>query len=69
MISAPLFVVLLLVAVMFVKNNAVDAGGVFLGVLLGLSLASTSVGGPMLAGLTAISSGLVDILGSLGNFQ
>lgn len=59
MVTAPLFVVLLLITVVCVKGKVAKGGSVVLGVLLGLTLASTALGTPILDGLTAASNGIV----------
>lgn len=51
MVTAPLFIVLLVSAIVAVKYGNVKPGAMFLGVLLGLSLASTSFGPPILSAL------------------
>lgn len=66
MVTAPLFVVLLFVTALCVKGKIAKAGSVILGVLLGLTLAATTIGPPILNGLTAASTGLVDAFTSLG---
>lgn len=67
MISAPLFVILLVAAFIATKYGSVRPGGMFLGVLLGLSLASTSFGPPILAalqdGLSMAISGASSVAG------
>lgn len=65
MLTAPLFVVVLLLTAVCIGGKLAEVGSVFLGVLLGLTLASTSIGAPILQALTAASSGLVDALSSL----
>lgn len=66
MITAPLFVVLLLLTGLCIKGKIAQTGSVILGVLLGLTLAATTIGPPILSGLTAASTGLFDALTSLG---
>lgn len=51
MVTAPLFVLVAFVAYICLKTKAVAAGGLVLGVLLGLTLASTGLGGPIIDGL------------------
>jgi hypothetical protein len=60
MVTAPLFVVLLLVTVLCVKGGLVKTGAVLLGVLLGLTLATTEIGPPIMNGLTAATSAVTD---------
>ncbi|MGL4177522.1 MAG: hypothetical protein ACRCSN_15760 [Dermatophilaceae bacterium] len=69
LVTAPLFVVLLLVTVFCVVGRSAEVGSVVLGVLLGLTLASTPVGEPILDGLTTAVSWLVDTVGSLAGQQ
>lgn len=66
MISTPLFVVVLLITLIALKGRAAGPGSTMLGLVLGLSLASTSLGKPVLAAVTQISQGLVTALSSLG---
>ena len=69
MVSAPLFVLVLYVTVVCVKAKAAGGGSVALGVLLGLSLASTSLGAPIQQALTSMSSALIAAVSSLGGAQ
>ena len=67
MINAPLFLVLVFIIVVCIKGKAASAGSVALGTLLGLTLAGTAVGPPILHGLTSASSALVSgLTSSLG---
>jgi hypothetical protein len=67
MISAPLFIVLLVAAFVAVKYGNVKPTAMFLGVVLGLSLASTSFGPPLLGaiqdGLSMAISGASSVAG------
>lgn len=65
MVNAPLFVFLLIITVICLKTRAARTGSVTLGLLLGFTLASTSLGAPILSALTAVSTGLIDALGAL----
>jgi hypothetical protein len=58
----PLFLVLLLVAIVAVKYGALKPGAIVLGVLLGLTMASTSLGPPIRQGLNQFSETLVSTL-------
>lgn len=69
MVTAPLFVILLVITLVCLKGKVAKAGSVTLGVLLGLTLASTALGQPVLQALTAASTGLVNSLASLGGGQ
>lgn len=66
MITFPLFLLLALLAVILLKTKAVKGGALVLGVLLGLSLASTSFGPPILAALTSMCTAVVQGLSSVG---
>jgi hypothetical protein len=59
MVTAPLFIVLLIAAFIAVKYTATKPGGLFLGVLVGLSLSSTSFGPPI---LTALQNGMTMVI-------
>jgi hypothetical protein len=60
MVTAPLFIVLAIAAFVAVKYGSTKPGGMILGVLLGLSLASTSLGPPMLAALNDAMTSVID---------
>ena len=64
MVTLPLFLILLICAYLSVKHGKTSAAGMALGVLLGLSLASTSLGPPLLGALTDLSTSLVSALSS-----
>ena len=66
MVAAPLFVVVLLVTALLLKTKSANGGSVTLGLLLGLTLASTPWGPPVLSAVTAMSSGLMQGLSSIG---
>lgn len=66
MLNAPLFVVILLIVILTLKTRAARGGSVFLGLVLGLTLASTSFGAPIISAVTDMSQGLVDALSSMG---
>lgn len=65
MINAPLFVVVLLVTLIALKTRAAKAGSTVLGLVLGLCLASTTLGEPILSAVTQISQGLVIAVSSM----
>jgi hypothetical protein len=68
MVTAPLFFVLLVAAFVAVKYANVKPGVLILGVLLGLSLASTAVGPTVLTwlqdGMTAVISSATRVTGA-----
>lgn len=66
MINAPLFVVVLLVCLLALKTRAARPGSLFLGLVLGLTLASTSFGAPILSAVTSMSQGIVTAVSSMG---
>ncbi len=59
MLTIPLVLILGLLAFGLVKWGKQKVSGVVVGVLFGLALASTSVGPPILHGLTAFSKSVV----------
>ena len=59
MVTAPLFLLLAFVVFICVKTKTVAVGGIVLGALLGLTLASTALGGPITDGLTAGTEAVV----------
>lgn len=67
MVTAPLFIILLVAAFIAMKYGNVKPGAMLLGVLLGLSLASTSFGPPLLGalqdGLSMAVSGASSVAG------
>lgn len=66
MINVPLFALLLITTVICLKTKAAKGGSVALGLLLGLTMASTTLGAPVLEAVTAASSGLIDAIGAIG---
>lgn len=67
MVTAPLFIIFAIVAFVAVKWGPATPGVVLLGMLLGLSLASTSIGGPILSGLeTASASAIQTVTNAVG---
>jgi hypothetical protein len=64
MVTAPLFLILLVAAIVAVKYGPVRPGGMVLGVLLGLSLASTQFGPPV---LKALQDGVTMVVSSASN--
>lgn len=64
MVTIPLVVLLGLLAFGLVRWGKQKLSGVIVGVLFGLALASTSVGPPILHGLTTMSTTLVKAIGS-----
>ena len=56
MITFPLFLLFAFVAAVLVKTGAVKGGAIVLGVLVGLSLASTAVGPPILSAMTSATT-------------
>lgn len=65
MVSMSLFFVLLVLVVAGVYFKKVSAGSLVLGILFGLSLASTSFGGPLLDAFQAMLDGLVQAASSV----
>ena len=65
MVTAPLFLILALFAFVSVRYGKSSPGGMFLGVALGLSLASTALGPPILDGITFVMTSAVDSLSSV----
>ena len=59
MVTVPLFLILLIVAYVSVRHGKAGAGGMVLGVLLGLAMASTAIGPPLLNGLTSLSTTVI----------
>jgi hypothetical protein len=59
MVSAPLFIVLAVAAFVAVKWGPAKASHLALGVLLGLSLATTAAGPPILNGITTAMDAIV----------
>jgi len=66
MVNAPFFVVVLVITLIALKTRFAKAGSTFLGLVLGLALASTSFGAPILSAVTSMSQGIVTALSSLG---
>ena len=66
MITFPLFLLLAGITAVLLKTRSVQLGAVVLGVLLGLSLASTTIGPPILAAVTGMSTAVVSGLSSVG---
>lgn len=64
MVTAPLFIVFLLVAVAMVRWGGTHPGVLAFGAVLGLSLASTTIGAPILDG---IESGMTAALSAASN--
>lgn len=64
MITIPLVLLLGLLAFGLVRWGRQKLSGVLVGVLFGLALASTSVGPPIIHGLTSFSSSLVKTISS-----
>ena len=62
MVTFPLFLLLAAVAALLLKTKAIKGGALVLGLLLGLSLASTTFGPPILNALTQASSALISAL-------
>ena len=56
MITFPLFLLFAFVAAVLVKTGAVKGGALVLGVLVGLSLATTSIGPPILSAMTSATT-------------
>jgi hypothetical protein len=59
MVTLPLFLVLLIVAYVSVRHGKAGAPAMVLGVLLGLAMASTAIGPPLLSGLTTLSTTVI----------
>lgn len=64
MVTAPLFIVFLLVAFAMIRWGGTHPGVIAFGAILGLSLASTSFGAPLLDG---IESGMSAALSAASN--
>lgn len=64
MVTAPLFIILALVAFGAIKWGGAHVGHMVLGTLLGLSLATTAIGGPILHGIEAAMSSVVSTVSS-----
>jgi hypothetical protein len=62
MVTAPFFIVLAATAVVAVKWGSAKASHIALGVVLGLSLATTSLGPPILDGITTAVDAVVSTL-------
>ena len=67
MITIPLVLLLGLLAFGLVRWGNQKASGVVVGVLFGLALASTSIGPPIVHGLTSFSSSMVKAISSAVN--
>lgn len=65
MVTAPLFLVLAIAAFVAMKYGSTKPGGMFLGILLGLSLASTTIGPPILDGLNQAMASVVASVSSV----
>jgi hypothetical protein len=69
-ITFPLFLLFAFVAIVLVKTGAVKGGALVLGVLVGLSLASTSAGPPILSAMTTATTTVVHTFsGAAGNHK
>jgi hypothetical protein len=66
-LTMPLFLVLLLIAIVGVKYGAMKFGAVLLGTLLGLTMASTAFGPPMVKGLEQFSKTVVETVSGAAN--
>jgi hypothetical protein len=64
MVTLPLFLILLGAVYVAVRHGKSSAGGMVLGVLLGLAMASTTVGPPLLSGLTTLSTTVIRAISS-----
>ncbi|WP_166845107.1 hypothetical protein [Isoptericola sp. BMS4] len=64
MVTASLFVVLLVVVIAGLYVRKVSAGSLVLGALFGLALASTAVGPPILSGFQTALDSLVSAISS-----
>ena len=70
MITFPLFLLFAFVAAVLVKTGAVKGGALVLGVLVGLSLATTAVGPPILSAMTSATTTAVHtISGAVGSHK
>jgi hypothetical protein len=65
MVTLPLFLFLLGAVYVAVRHRKSSAGGMVLGVLLGLAMASTAVGATLLAGLTTLSTTVIRSISSV----
>ena len=65
MVTAPLFIIMAVVAFVAVKWGPMKVSHLVVGVLLGLSLASTSVGQPILDGITKAMASAVDTVSNV----
>ena len=64
MVTMPLFLMLMGCAVVAVRWGNTKPGGVILGVLVGLTMAGTTFGPPLLEGLNQLTSTVVASLSS-----
>lgn len=64
MVTMPLFLMLAGCAIVAVRWGTTKPGGVLLGILVGLTLAGTSFGPPLLAGLDQLATTVVASLSS-----
>jgi len=64
MVTLPLFLILLGAVYVAVRHGKSSAGGMVLGVLLGLAMASTAVGPTLLTGLTTLSTTVLRAISS-----
>lgn len=60
--TIPLVLILLILAFGLVKWGKQKVTGIFVGVLLGIALASTAVGPPLLHGISSASAAIVNAL-------
>jgi hypothetical protein len=65
MVTSPLFIILAVAAVVAVKWGPMKVSHLVLGVLLGLSLAATSLGPPILDGITSAMSSVVSTVSNV----
>lgn len=67
MVTMPLFVILSLIAYVAVKYAGAKLGTMIFGLLVGLSMASTSLGPPVLAQFTTFSQFLAGLISQVGS--
>ena len=65
MTTMPVFVILLIIAAFAIRAKKVGLGWAILCVLLGVSLAATALGPPLMNGFTALLDGAVSAISGL----
>ena len=62
MLTVPLFLFLAFIAAVLVKTKSIGGGALTLGIALGLTLASTAVGPPVLAAMNSGAASVVQTI-------